>query len=170
MIRTHEIFISLGSNIEPERHLPEGLKLLEARFGLIELSTIYESAAVGFDGDNFHNAVARFHSPHDLADVAKTLRDIESACGRTRSDQKFAARTLDLDLLLFSDLTGTFGGIELPRDEITRYAFVLKPLAEMIGERIHPPTGQTYYALWQAFDAETQPLWPVSSENESPAE
>lgn len=156
-----EVFVSLGSNIEPARHLQRGIDLLGQQFGPLHLSTVYASKAVGFEGDDFLNAVASFRSYLPVEIVVNELHRIETACGRSRSDQKFAARTLDIDLLLYGDLIQHEDGMNLPRDEITQYAFVLKPLAELIPDRKHPETGETYADIWNQFNASTQPLTPV---------
>ena len=53
------------------------------------------------------------------------------------------------------------GTLELPREEILRYAFVLKPLSELAGDQLHPTAGRTYGALWDAFNAAGQTIWPA---------
>jgi 2-amino-4-hydroxy-6-hydroxymethyldihydropteridine diphosphokinase len=87
-----------------------------------------------------------------VKEVAKQLRQIELDNGRTRDSQKFSARTLDLDLLLYDDLILNDGRLQIPRNEIERYAFVLEPLAEIAPTLKHPVSGQSYGQLWEQFD------------------
>ncbi|CAG1769416.1 partial 2-amino-4-hydroxy-6-hydroxymethyldihydropteridine diphosphokinase, partial [uncultured bacterium] len=107
---------------------------------------------VGFVGDSFYNLVVGFDSDLEVKNVAKQLRQIELDNGRSRDSQKFSARTLDLDLILYGDLIISDGRLQIPRDEIERYAFVLEPLAEIASNEKHPITGKTYAELWQTFD------------------
>ena len=157
-----EVFVSLGSNIEPDKHIPAGIAALRKAFGDVRISTIYRCPAVGFDGPDFHNAVAAFDTVEPVDAVAAILRGIEEAAGRERSDVKFSSRTLDLDLLLYGDAVLHDRGLDIPRGEITRYAFVLGPLAELAPDRRHPVTGKRFDRLWQAFDSAAQSLVPLS--------
>jgi 2-amino-4-hydroxy-6-hydroxymethyldihydropteridine diphosphokinase len=145
-------FISIGSNIDKEIHIPASLNALQQQFGALTVSSIYESEAVGFLGDVFHNLVVGFDSELDVKSVAKQLRQIELDNGRTRDSQKFSARTLDLDLILYDKLIISDGRLQIPRDEIERYAFVLEPLAEIAPDLTHPVSGFSYAELWQRFD------------------
>lgn len=145
-------YISVGSNVDKENQIPSSLKALEAQFGTLQMSSIYETEPVGFVGDSFYNLIIRFESSLTAKEVAKTLRQIELDHGRSRESQKFSPRTLDLDLVLFGDQIINDGRLQLPRDEILRYAFVLEPLAEIAGEEKHPLSGQSYHDLWQNFD------------------
>ena len=145
-------YISIGSNIDKEQHIPASLSALEQLFGQLTVSSIYESEAVGFIGNSFHNLIVGFDSDLDVKTVAKHLRQIELDNGRTRDCQKFSARTLDLDLILYGDLIINDGRLQIPRDEIECYAFVLEPLAEIAPNEKHPITSKTYAELWQAFD------------------
>jgi 2-amino-4-hydroxy-6-hydroxymethyldihydropteridine diphosphokinase len=157
------VFVSIGSNIDRAASIRDGVKALRERFGAVDLSSVYESEAVGFTGDPFYNLVAAFDSDEPVATVAGALRRIEDAHGRDRSGPRFSSRTLDLDLLLYDDLV-LQGELELPRGEITENAFVLWPLAELAPAQRHPLAGETFGGLWERFDKARQPLWPVPFE------
>jgi len=155
------VFVGIGSNIEREASVRAGVAALHAAFGELQLSSVYESEAVGFAGDAFYNLVAAFDTEASIAEVAAILADIERRCGRRRGDDKFAPRTLDLDLLLYGDAVVDDGRQHLPRDEITRYAFVLWPLAEIAPQQRHPECGATFAELWAAFDKSGPALRPI---------
>lgn len=158
---TVRVWLGLGSNIERERNIRSALAALEERYGPLQLSPVYESEAVGFDGDPFFNLVVGFDSDRSAPEIAADLRQIESLHGRERSGGKYHSRTLDIDLLTYGSRALKIGDTELPRDEITRYAFVLKPLAQVAPEEIHPTTGKSYRQLWEEFGDSRQALWPV---------
>ena len=145
-------YISIGSNIDKDVNIPSSLKALAQVFGELQLSSIYETEPVGFVGDTFYNLVVRFESNLSAKEVAKSLRQIELDHGRTRESQKFSARTLDLDLILYDNQIISDGRLQLPRDEIEHYRFVLEPLAEIAPDERHPINGKTYREMWQAFD------------------
>lgn len=154
-------WVSIGSNQDRERCIRGAVQALRERFGETSLSQVFESEAVGFEGQPFYNLVAGFATNQGVGTLNIDLREIESRFGRTRGPHKFSPRTLDLDLLVYDDLVGTVDGYSLPRDEILRYAFVLCPLAEVAGDEIHPIAGHSYRELWAAFDQTAQPLVPV---------
>lgn len=142
-------YISIGSNIDKEAHIPCCLNTLEKLFGPLVTSSIYESEAVGFVGGMFHNLIVGFNSELTARQVAQILRQIELEHGRSRQSQKFSSRTLDLDLILYGDEILQDDGLILPRPEIEQYAFVLEPLSEIAGSLKHPVSGKTYSQLWQ---------------------
>ena len=147
-----QAYVSIGSNIDKDKHIPAGLQTLARCFGELTLSSVYESEAVGFVSDVFYNLVVCFKTELSVKDVARQLRQIELDNGRTRDCQKFSARTLDLDLLLYDDLIINEGRLQIPRDEIEHYAFVLEPLAEIAPDLKHPISYLTYAQLWEQFD------------------
>ena len=146
------VWVSMGSNIERERHIPAALADLRETFGELDVSPVYETEAVGFKGDAFFNLVAGFHTELVPQELHRILREIEARHGRERGGAKFAARTLDLDLLTYGDAITDQGGKSLPRDEILRYAFVLAPLADVAADEIHPGRGESYRGLWEQFE------------------
>lgn len=146
-----EVFLSIGSNINPEIHIPAALSDLVGLFGPLRISSTYETAAEGFEGPPFHNLAVGFNSDRPPKDIADLLRDLEERHGRTRNSQKFSSRTLDLDLIVYGAAIINDGKLILPRDEIKRYAFVLEPLAEIAPNHRHPVTGETYAELWANF-------------------
>lgn len=146
------VYISVGSNIERERSIRFGIKALQQHFGQLVLSRVYNAVAVGFEGDDFLNLMVSFESSLSPEQISSTLDQIEQLSGRTCEQKKFNSRTLDLDLTLYGDLISDNPNLEIPRSEITRYAFVLEPLAEIAGQLKHPVTKLSYNELWQAFD------------------
>ena len=145
-------FISIGSNIDKEIHIPSSLAALDQQFDELIISSLYETEAVGFEGDDFHNLIVQFSCALQAKAVAKLLRQIELDHGRTRDSRKYAARTLDLDLILYDELVISDGRLQIPRDEIERYAFVLEPLAEIAPDLLHPISHKSYAELWNDYD------------------
>jgi len=144
------VYVSLGSNLQREQRIRQAVAELRLHFGAIELSPVYDSAAVGFDGSNFLNLVAGFDSDLEVETVARRFHDIEDRLGRDRSLPKFASRPIDLDILLYDDLILDLPRIRIPRPEILVNAFVLKPLQDLAPTLQHPETGQSYAELWRA--------------------
>jgi 2-amino-4-hydroxy-6-hydroxymethyldihydropteridine diphosphokinase len=119
------VYVSLGSNVDREIKIRQAVDLLREHFKEIDLSPVYDSAAVGFDGSNFLNLVAGFDTDDNMV--------------------------LDIP------------GIRIPRPEILHNAFVLKPLQDVAGDRLHPENRESYALLWQrmAKDAPRLDLFPL---------
>lgn len=143
-----EVFVGAGSNDRAEQHLARGTQMLQAAFGALRCSPVYRNPAVGFKGDDFLNFVVGFETDRPMADCMRQLRAIEDACGRDRSGPKFSPRTLDFDLLIYGDFVSGDPAIDVPRDEILKYPFVLKPLTDLAPQARHPSAGRTYAELW----------------------
>ncbi|MBA6414051.1 2-amino-4-hydroxy-6-hydroxymethyldihydropteridine diphosphokinase [Parahaliea sp. F7430] len=155
------VYLGLGSNIEREHYLAAGLDALTAEYGELALSSVYNSAAIGFDGQPFLNMVVGFEAALEVAELARGLRRIEVAHGRPPNAARFSARQLDIDILTYGDLVAQVNSVVLPRPEILHNAFVLRPLAELAPEARHPQTGNTYAAHWQAYDQSSQAVTRV---------
>ena len=153
------IFIGIGSSIDRESHIQQGVLLLQKHFGEVKLSNVFESEAVGFKGGNFYNLVAEFKSELPVEQVIAKLKIIEVQLGRPKNTIKFAPRTLDLDILLYDQLVDQ--KINIPRSEITENAFVLQPLAELAPQLLHPVLNESYQNLWQQYPANKQKLWKI---------
>ena len=156
-----KVFVSIGSNIDRERHIGAALDALVRFFGPLDISSVYESEAVGFDGDNFFNLVAAFETPLPVGELSVLLKKIEDENGRCRQGPKFSGRTLDIDILTYDQLCGLIDGVQLPREEIRYNAFVLQPLAELVPSECHPEDKVPYAEMWGAYDRSLQLLWTV---------
>ena len=153
-----EVFLGVGSNIGRADNLCAGLDALQDRFGELSLSSVYESAAVGFDGAAFLNLAAGVECESDPGELARWLRQLEYSRGRPRDATRFSPRTLDIDILTFGDRVGLVDGVRLPRPEIVENAFVLCPLAELAPAALHPQLKRRYDELWADYDHASQPL------------
>jgi 2-amino-4-hydroxy-6-hydroxymethyldihydropteridine diphosphokinase len=153
-----DVYVSAGSNVAPEENLRLACRELTRRFGPLAMSGVYRNPPVGFTGDDFLNLVLRFRTAEPPAAVVAELERLHELAGRVRGLERFAPRTLDLDLLLYGDAIITEHAIRVPRDDIVKYGFVLGPLAELAPDLRHPVNGQTMTELWAAFDQRKYPL------------
>lgn len=141
------VVLSLGSNVDPERHLAEALRALRERFGMLEVSPTWRSAAVGFEGAAFLNNAVAFECGMDRDSLRDWLRSLEDASGRDRTLPRYADRTLDLDIALWC--AGGECETDLSRGEFER-AHVLAPLADIVPDLREPFTGTTLRERWRA--------------------
>ena len=153
--------LSIGSNVNATVNVRRAVAALRAHFGQLDLSTVFESEAVGFDGDNFLNLVVITETDESLGAISSYLKDLEDQMGRDRRKPRFSGRVIDVDILTYGDLDGEQDGVELPREEVTQNAYVLRPLAELLPDQQHGPSGKTYAQLWAEYDKSRQTLWPV---------
>lgn len=156
------VWLSLGSNVDRERHIAAALTALRARFGALVVSPVYDCGAVGFAGDPFLNLVVGIDTGLSVGELAAWLRALEEANGRVREPgRRFNDRTLDIDILTWGDATGVVDGVELPRGEILKHAFVLRPLADVAPEELHPVLRESYRELLARKDFSGQPMTRV---------
>lgn len=144
-------YLGLGSNIEPGRHFPSAMRALQETFDAVAFSPVYRSPAFGLEGDDFLNAVARIETTLSPLDLDARLHAIEDEHGRDRSVPRWSSRTLDIDILLYGDLWLQSPALEIPRKEILTAAHVLKPLADLAPELLHPVERVTIAEIWAEF-------------------
>lgn len=142
--------LSLGSNIEPLRHLRAAAAALRERFPGALVSDAWEFPAVGFEGPAFLNAGAAIDTGLEPQALNDWLHALEDRHGRDRSAPRWSDRTLDIDVVYYDDrvLEGE-GHLRLPRPEV-RHAFVLMPLAAIAPQFIDPLRRRTLQSLWEA--------------------
>lgn len=154
------VYLSIGSNVDREHYVTAALEALDSWFDELVISPVYDSEAVGFNGSPFLNLVVGVDTKLSVAELSRRFKQLEAENGRRRDVPKFSARTLDLDILTYGDAAGPIDGVELPRGEILKNAFVLRPLADIAPNDAHPVCGKTYGELWREYRT-GQKLWPV---------
>ena len=122
-------YLSLGSNINPESNLQLAISALNKILTETECSSIYQTQAEGFEGDDFLNLIFSGVSSLAFEDLNKKLKDIEDSSGRDRNAKKFSSRTLDIDIVL---QLNDEEEILFESDEIAKYRFVSEPLEELL--------------------------------------
>lgn len=146
-----QVYAGIGSNLHPERNLRVAADELRRRFGEVTLSPVYRNKAVGFKGPDFLNLVAGFKSDQEPAALVDAFNEIHVLAGRTRGCDRFVSRALDIDLLLYGDLQAQEP--PLPRDDVLRYAFALKPLCDIAPDLVHPQTRRRLLDHWDEMKA-----------------
>jgi 2-amino-4-hydroxy-6-hydroxymethyldihydropteridine diphosphokinase len=155
-------WLGLGSNVNAEVNIRGGIAELEEKFENVCLSPAYTSASVGFDGDDFINLVARVETGMPPMELRHYLRDLEDRYGRKRDVPKFSDRTLDIDILLYDDLVLLSPVLEIPRPEILKFAHVLKPLADLEPDLVHPGELRTMADIWKSSELDNSSLRPLN--------
>ena len=156
-------YLSLGSNVVPEKNLASAVRALRERFGALRSSPFYRTTAIGFDGPDFLNAAAVLDSDLGAHELNDWLHALEDAHGRDRSGPRFGNRPLDIDIVFFDKLvTEGPGNLRLPRPEL-KHAFVLKPLVDIAPGFIDPLSGKTLAELWAQSPERELPMTVVAT-------
>lgn len=157
-----DVYVAAGSNVEPEKHLARALDELEQAFGTLTVSPAYRNPPIGFAGADFINLVVGFRTAESPAQLKQTLERIEASCGRPRGAPKWQPRTMDLDILLYDQVVSDEPGLVLPRPDLLRRAFMLKPLCDLAPELRHPTQHRTIGELWADFPSADHALVAVT--------
>ena len=153
-----DVFLSIGSNINPEANIQYALSEIDQIFEIKQISSVYRNKSVGFEGDDFLNMVLKLCTTRSPFEILKELNRIESVMGRKIGTGAFDSRTLDIDIILYGNLVDPKEPLKLPRKDIDRYSFVIGPLAEIEPRGIHPVSGKSFIELWEGFNQEAYPL------------
>lgn len=145
--------LSLGSNLGNKAlMLQKAVYLLEDRLGsIIAISPVYKTAAWGFDSEDFLNCCLSIEVSITPLKVLDTILEIENSLGRKRYEQEgYAARTIDIDLLLYGTETHSEERLQLPHPQMEKRAFVLVPLAQIAANAIHPVLNTSVQSILEA--------------------
>jgi 2-amino-4-hydroxy-6-hydroxymethyldihydropteridine diphosphokinase len=133
MSESHVAYLSLGSNIRPEHHLVSAIELLQNHGQITKLSNAWESESVGAEGPNYLNAcISLVTALGQDALKQGVLLPLETRLGRQRGSNKFAPRTIDIDIVVFDERSCD--------DKYWEQAFVVIPFAEIYPEYPNPVT------------------------------
>lgn len=147
-----DVYVAAGSNIEPVKHLCLALDELRGIYPRLAVSPAYRNKAVGFQGDDFINLVVGFETHEPVQRVREQLQRVEALCGRPADAPKWAARSMDLDILLYGQRVSNEPGLVIPRPDLLRRPYMLKPMADIAPDVRHPLAQKSMRELWEAFD------------------
>ncbi len=138
-LKEREVYLLLGSNINPEENILQAVKLLKTKLRIATNSSVWETEAVGSNGPNFLNFALKVCTTFSLDELKKEiLTPIEERLGRIRTSDKNAPRTIDIDVLVYDD--------QIVDDAIWQQIHVALPLVDIKPDLIEPGSNTP---LWQ---------------------
>ena len=159
-----DALISIGSNIEREKHLPEAVRLLRRHraIDVMEVSRVFESPSIGggAEAPDFYNVAVRICTGLEPKELRDELRHIEGVLGRIRTEDLNAPRTIDLDIAYYEDVAVTDNAMTIPDPDTLISPHVAVPVADLAPGWVHPETSQTAYEIASRLD--TSAIRPVS--------
>ena len=147
---THKIYLSLGSNLGNKfKNLQLAVNAIFEEIGAIKkIAPIFETPAMGFEGDDFLNCVIQLESNQSADFVLDAILSIETKLGRVREEKSgFSSRPIDIDMLFYDDEIINTKNLIIPHPEIQHRKFVLAPLAVISQDFIHPKLNKTISEL-----------------------
>ena len=157
-----KVWLGLGSNVNQQAHITAAINALSSVITDLKASPVFESEPVGIKSDHFYNLVITGQTTLSLEALSALLKQIEADNGRY--DKVSKTLPLDIDLLIYGDIIGTFRHIILPHEGILKNAYVLMPLAFLSPFDEHPVTKKNFAALWQESRQEiNQKLWVINT-------
>jgi dihydroneopterin aldolase/2-amino-4-hydroxy-6-hydroxymethyldihydropteridine diphosphokinase len=151
------VFVAVGSNIDAEANVTRALQLLREQVGIRGASTFYRTPAINRPQDPpFVNGVIELADALGPLDLKNVLRQTELTLGRVRTGDRYAPRTVDLDLLLYGDVVSSSDALTLPHPDIGKRAFVAIPLLELAPDLVLPDSGSALRTV-----AKSLPPYPM---------
>ncbi|MDR0780507.1 MAG: 2-amino-4-hydroxy-6-hydroxymethyldihydropteridine diphosphokinase [Pseudomonadales bacterium] len=155
------VYLGIGSNHQAQEQLAAALDALLLQFHDLALSPVFASEAEGGNGTPYLNLVAAIDTELTPGALQEWLKQLETKLGRQASTLPAGAVNIDLDLLTYGKLQGRVEGVQLPRPDFTRFAYVLWPLAILAPKEKHPQLQRTYAELWQDFAPNQAKIRPI---------
>jgi 2-amino-4-hydroxy-6-hydroxymethyldihydropteridine diphosphokinase len=144
--------VGLGSNLGDRRAtLERAVGELRDRFGVVRVSALYESPALGPPQPDYLNAAALLARPPAPLVLLTELLSIERAAGRERR-QRWGPRTLDLDILWIERLLLRKSELSVPHPELALRPFALRPLLDVVPDASDPESGESYATILSRLD------------------
>ena len=151
------MFVAVGSNVDPEENVVRGLRVLDAEVGVRNVSTFYRTPALDRPQDPpFANGVIEVNDTRGPFEMKALFKQLERTLGRKRTEDRYAPRALDLDLLLHGDHVLSTGTLILPHPDIRARAFVAIPLLELAPDLVLPDSGMPLRSI-----ADSLPPYPM---------
>lgn len=150
MTPTHTVYIALGSNKGNKlQYLQDAIDGIFEKIGTVhKISKVYETPAIGFEGDDFYNACIRVETELKPKKLLKTLKQIESDLGRsTKKSDTYESREIDLDILFYEDEILEDSALVIPHPNLHKRKFVLQPLFDIAKDITHPILNQSIKEL-----------------------
>lgn len=151
------IYLGLGANLgDRELNIRKAVSMLAARgAGIRVTSALIETAPVGGPGGQpmFINAAAMAETELSPRELLAVICEVERELGRKRPAERWSARPIDIDILLYDQRVIDAPDLTIPHPRIAERGFVLEPLAEIAPSLAVPGTGKTVAELWAAFSA-----------------
>lgn len=131
---TRNIILLLGSNIHPENNITRALILLANKFPIFQLSSNWETEPVHSIGNNFNNLAISIRTKLDRESLRRELRQIETELGRIRTPDKYAPRTMDIDIIVDDG--------QVVDEKLWEFAFIAVPVSQIVPDLINPKTSE----------------------------